>query len=327
MYEHDIETCLHDHNHEGHTSDEEQAFPPYEENLFISLAKQARAGLLETPPDVSVEEIEELARRYRIDDILERLGEREPPLKFGHYASTVLAFASGYHQLPPPPTRYEHDEHHHDVHNDSHDCGKIHGPVRRWLDRLESEMLSRIPNRRVQAMAAIALRLCSLSICPGDDIAAVGMQVYSAASGSSHEGERPEGKEEEKAVLPRRPRIDFEANKAYLPLDVVVSHEELPNTKFGDELRDITNDNGPKQNDATTERLKKEAALKPEKLRRRQRIMAFGAIALTALGVVLGGSVQSTKTDTAPARNNTAPVPQPDIRPDHQNILNRPVIM
>lgn len=94
-----------------------------------------------------------------------------------------------------------HGEHHH-AH--SHECGHSHGMVKERLDSIEQRAL-RLKNKRVALVAAAAIRAGSLFFCPGDDIAAIGLQVYSSIDGhATHE----EGHHEENGILPPPVRIE-----------------------------------------------------------------------------------------------------------------------
>ena len=95
-----------------------------------------------------------------------------------------------------------HDHSHH--HSHSHECGHSHGAVVERLGAMEQRAL-RLKNKRVALVAAAAIRAGSLFFCPGDDIAAIGLQVYSSIDGNvTHE----EGRHEEGGILPSPVRIE-----------------------------------------------------------------------------------------------------------------------
>jgi hypothetical protein len=273
---------LHEHEHEAETS---LAFPADAENLLFTLVDELRRGELSPRYDSTAGEVEALEERYGLRDVFQRLGARAPDVGPAEYAALARAFADRYESLPVTYVRYEHAHNGHD--HEGHDCGKIHGPLRRRLDNLEEKALGKIGSRRARTLAAAAFRLGALAFCPGDDILAVGAQTYGAVSGHVGNG----GRHEELALLPKRPQLDFELEegqrraKVSLPLDAPAAHSDIPATRAGDALRTRVADDGPAQDAARNARLAKEAAMRPEKSRRRRRIVALGALAMAALGI------------------------------------------
>jgi hypothetical protein len=219
--------------HDLHTPPE--ALPSATETLLLEFARRAQAGTLEAP-GLSVSALAELEERYDLPAVKARLGLALPALTFAQEAAAIQAFGEHYHSLPTDHPRHSHAHHGHDQDDG---CGKTHGPVRRALEAFERGVLCRIRSKRLRLVAAMAFRGSSLALCPGDDIAAIGLQMYGAFSG--HTG-HDHAHQEHKAILPRRPRIQFESNMAYLPLDAPVRHNELPHTPAGDLIREHTLD-------------------------------------------------------------------------------------
>ena len=89
-------------------------------------------------------------------------------------------------------------------HAHSHECGHSHGVIKERLGTMEQRAL-RLKNKRIALVAAAAIRAGSLFFCPGDDIAAIGLQLYSSIDGNvSHE----EAHHDEYGVLPSPVRIE-----------------------------------------------------------------------------------------------------------------------
>ena len=94
--------------------------------------------------------------------------------------------------------------HTHSQHAHSHECGHSHGVIKERMDTLEQRAM-KLKNRRVALVAVAAIRAGSLFFCPGDDIAAIGLQVYSSIDGNiTHE----HSDHDESAVLPPPVRIE-----------------------------------------------------------------------------------------------------------------------
>lgn len=293
------------------------AFPADEENLLLDLLDELESGRLAPRPSITAGEVEALEERYGFRVVWQRLGVNAPNSGYAGYAAVVCAFGERYGGLPVSYARYEHAHAGHD--HEGHDCGKIHGPLRRRLDRLEEKVLGKLGGKHSRAMAAAAFRLGALTFCPGDDILAVGAQAYGAVSGhmDSHGGQH-----EEVAVLPKRPRLDFELEegtkkaKVSVPLDVPVAHGELPATGIGDVLRERLANDGPRQVAARNERLAKEAETRPERRRRRRRIVALGTLALAALGIGASDTVHQASIPKPVALAPPSP-PQAGLHPGY----------
>jgi len=181
------------HEHREHHS----PFPPAEEDLYMDLvvATKITASTTADPAESAGPEIAQ-----RIQDIQARLPGRWSSLTRTESQQVMGAFAAQYLSLPTSHPLFEHRHNDDKEHQDGHSCGKIHGPIRRRFDALEARVLGRISNRTAKAVAAAAFRLGALTVCPGDDIAAIGLQIHGAIAGH-HETEHSH--HEEQAVLPK----------------------------------------------------------------------------------------------------------------------------
>ena len=198
MTEHHHITPEHIHTHETH-----EPFPAAEEDLFISLVRAAENTTVSPAnlPKIIAPHVE-----ARLTDVRARLGEKWHGPSDKQVREDIAAnFSQQYEGLPTSHPLFEGQPHDH-THGD-HSCGKLHGPVRKQLDRLENAMLRRVRNHTARAIAAGVFRLSALTICPGDDILAIGLQVHSSIVGH-HESEHEH--HEEYAILPTRPRIVVE---------------------------------------------------------------------------------------------------------------------
>ncbi|HKX73340.1 MAG TPA: hypothetical protein VJM32_04970 [Candidatus Saccharimonadales bacterium] len=272
----------HSHSHHGHDhhDDSAEAFAPAAENLLLGLAGRAQAGRLDLTELPGIDELAEIEAHYDIANIKARLGDAYPALGFGQEAAVIAAFAQNYAELPTEHARYAHD--HHDNHEHHDGCGKTHGPIRKAMESFERKVLGRIRNQRVRMVAAAAFRGSSLILCPGDDLAAIGLQVYGAFTGhTGHDHEHAE----HQAILPRRPRIDFGKGTAIisLPLDTPLPHGELPHTPAGDLVRGMTLDPEPPQ-------LLPESAAQPERPRRLRKVALLGLAAAAFAGIFMAGT-------------------------------------
>ena len=160
-----------------------------------------------------------------LDDAKTRLGPNYPDMKPQIEAEVAGVFQGRRSSLATVHPRHNHEHAHQDD-----GCSRPHGPVRRHLEKLESGIQSRISSRVGKAAVAFAFRGWSLIMCPGDDLAASALPIAAAFNddGEQQAHEHPE----HKAVLPRRPRIDFETGRAVvsLPADMTVGHDALGDT-------------------------------------------------------------------------------------------------
>jgi hypothetical protein len=270
----------HSHHDHDHHDDSDEAFAPAAENLLLDLAGRAQAGRLHVTELPGIDELAEVEAHYDITNIKARLGDAYPALGFAQEAAVIAAFAQGYAELPTEHARYAHD--HHEDHERHDGCGKTHGPIRKAMESVERKVLGRIRNQRVRMVAAAAFRGSSLILCPGDDLAAIGLQVYGAFTGhTGHDHEHAE----HQAILPRRPRIDFGKGTAIisLPLDTPLPHSELPHTPAGDLVRGMTLD--------PESPLLPESEAQPERPRRRLRkAVLLGLAAAAFAGIFMIGT-------------------------------------
>lgn len=206
--------CM-EHIHHDHTHEHHEPFAPAAESLLLDLATQARAGTLPVPDGLDFDEVAALEQQYDIKNIKARLGDAYPNLDPLGEAAVAIAFAERVGALPATHGRYDHSHGHGDD-----GCGKTHGPVRRAMDTFEHKVLGRIRNQRVRLVAAAAFRGSSLILCPGDDLAAIGLQLYGAFTG--HTGHDTHGDHaEHQAILPRRPYVTTRMGRICIdsPLD------------------------------------------------------------------------------------------------------------
>lgn len=288
---------IHDH---GHIHERHEPFAPAAENLLLDLALQANTGNLDVPDGADLDQLAKLEEQHNIKKIKARLGDAYPEVGIMGEAAVILAFAERADALPASHPRYNHSHGH-----EGDGCGKTHGPVRRTLDTIEQKVLGRIRNQRVKLVAAAAFRGSSLILCPGDDLAAIGLQLYGAFSGQASHDEHTHA--EHKAVLPGRPRIDFGKGTAFisLPLDTPVTHAELPDTPAGRMVRERTHDPEPPQP-------KTDVVPQPERIRRRLRRLAL--VGAAAVAFVAGGFVVANAGDEAPQPVAKAPAVAPAVQ-------------
>lgn len=81
------------------------------------------------------------------------------------------------------------------------DCDHNHGQVARFVHALEHKAAH--SNLRLRRFMVAFLRALSLVFCPGDDIAAIGLQLYSSIDGHSDAHHH-----ETKAILPEPVRLE-----------------------------------------------------------------------------------------------------------------------
>lgn len=293
--------------HALHTSPE--ALPSAAETLLLELAHQARAGKLEAS-GLPVSELAELEERYDLSAVKARLGPILPALTFAQEAAAIQAFDEHYYSLPTDHPRHNHAHHGHD-HDDG--CGKTHGPVRRALEAFERGVLGRIRSQRLRLVAAMAFRGSSLALCPGDDIAAIGLQMYGAFSG--HTG-HDHAHQEHVAILPRRPRIQFESNTAYLPLDAPVRHNELPHTPAGDLIREhVADPELPTKNKPAPNAPERSRTAERPRRRLRMALVGVAAVAFTGIGLSVAQSPAEppARHEAAAPQMATPQIPSPAL--------------
>ncbi len=290
----------------------EQALPATEENLLLTLAAELRDGTLQPRRELMVGEVEDLDERFNVREVWARLSIDHPALSPAENAALVAAFAERYDTLPRPAT-HEHTHQHSGSH---HDCGKAHGPLRRQLDKLETKTLGKIRNKTIQALAAAAFRCSALVFCPGDDLLAIGAQVYGSVSGHT-EGHNDQHHEEQ-AVLPRRPRIevDLTAKKVRMRRGALDTDPSPPEADTCSPIEDRS----PRERPEEKPQRSHKTLHRPEKRRRRSRIMAFGAMALAALGIGVSGSTQQIEPspDVSTSIMSVQPGAHPDRQDDHE---------
>ena len=150
------------------------------ETLFLDVARTAvkRPDLQPaqtTSPPHHAESILH-ARKAR-----KRLGPTLPDLSRSQLKLTYALFACEFsqhlaaQQVQPDPQHTQPHAHGH--------CCKRHGPLRRLLTRAETALKDKLRHSNFNKIAALLLRAGSLLCCPGDDIAAIGLQVYGSISG------------------------------------------------------------------------------------------------------------------------------------------------
>ncbi len=225
-HHHHVQEAPEHHNHSCEHSAELQPFPAAAENVLLRLSQDALSGKLPNhmdsaslPPGTNSEQ-DEIITATR-----DRLGDAYPRLSADQEVAVHAAFGSLCSQLPKSHPRYDHSPDHAP---DDH-CGKTHGPLRRRMHDLEHAIVGLIPQQKARVATAVAFRAIAFLFCPGDDIAAIGLQAYSSFSGHGHHVHEHD---EPSAILPRRPSIDFKHKKATirLPIDVPIPHKELPDT-------------------------------------------------------------------------------------------------
>lgn len=277
----------HDHSHEHHNdhsdnSQDDGVLALHAEDLYLNLADQARTSLMTGVTASAAEEPKVLHATKQ------RLGERAPRLNVQQQQLVNRAFVTNYATLP----RRE-EEHHHG--HDHGGCGKRHGPLQRLFEKVEHTAVSRLKHQRAKVAVGLLFRAGLFTMCPGDDIAAIGLQVYGSVAGTQQENHAEHEHAEVYAVLPRRPRltVDLEAGKARvdLPLDNAISHKQLPRNALGNTVRGIIDD-VPQVEQA-------HQPLKPEVKRRRSRIAAIGLVAVAAFG----GLVAADSVEKPPVRD------------------------
>ncbi|HYG83347.1 MAG TPA: hypothetical protein VD907_00530 [Verrucomicrobiae bacterium] len=206
------ESSSHNHDHHHHEKEAHNLTITelgYEENLLALAHRTAKVAIPAEylPPEAYIKKLEE---RFNLGTLRHRVGDAYPQLTPEQDAAVVVRFANIYRDIEEaygpetkatPQSEAVHDHHHHD--HDHDNCGHNHGIVHEKLGRFESYALSRIGSERAKQMAAVAFRATSLLFCPGDDIAAIGLQIYGSVSGEAHG--HNEGQHQ--AILPNQSRV------------------------------------------------------------------------------------------------------------------------
>lgn len=195
--------------------------PAAAETCLLALAKKAET-LPSLRAELDIEYLLKVDQSYGLADARSRLGDLYPKLNSSQTMAVAQAYEAAYDDLPISHPRYAplHAASDHD-HEHSHDaCDRIHGPLRKAFAKFEHRVLGRIDNHRARKIAAAAFRASALLFCPGDDIAALGLQLY--APFGSHTAEHSHRHEEPMAILPNRPYVVLEQNGLItkVPLDV-----------------------------------------------------------------------------------------------------------
>lgn len=190
------------HNHQ-------EVLPVFAETCLLNIANRIKHCGADDPHDLpDIATVARLDTQYNIAAIRARLGSAYPQLDFVQEAAAIMAFGNSYDKLPTMHPRFSHaHDHEHGHGHGHHTCGKMHGPIRRALETIEHKTLGHIRNRRAQLVAAMAFRASSLFICPGDDIAAIGLQTYSAFASHDHSHHQEHNHSDMPAILPRRPQL------------------------------------------------------------------------------------------------------------------------
>lgn len=266
------EAMTHHHEHASADFADDGALALHAEDLYLRLARRPhhyQAG--------HEHALHESTPPYDIEALKQRLGSAAPQLTDAQEQSVAAGFA---HHFPTLPRT---EDHHHHGHDDG--CGKRHGPIRRTLERMEHGVLSRVRSQRAKIAVALMFRAGFFTMCPGDDIAAIGLQVYSSVSGHQQEHHHEEHAEVN-AVLPARPRIEFKHGKAVvqLPLERDPLPHMPPNTAVTPAPKKTTAGFRPAQpmHNAVSEAkgTTSEKAVKS----RRHRWAALGMLAMAAFG-------------------------------------------
>lgn len=223
------------HHHENHVHHEpdlegDGVWALHAEDLYLRLADQARTPLINGVPIPAAPE-EPAAMR----DTRQRLGQRAPVLNKNQEEFVRHAFAAHHEHLP----QREQSQHHGHDHGG---CGKRHGPLQRLFEKVEHTAISRVKQQRAKVAVALLFRAGLFTMCPGDDIAAIGLQVYGSVAGGQQEHHEEHSHDEVYAVLPRRPRltVDLDNGRAVvdLPLDNAALPSQLPQNSIGDAVRE-----------------------------------------------------------------------------------------
>lgn len=309
----------HHHHHDHHTHESAEPFAPAAENLLLDIALHVRAGEVRLSEMPDIGEIAELEERHDIKNLRARLGDAYPELGFMGEAAVISAYAGQASELPVSHPRYNHaDDHEHDD-----GCGKAHGPIRKAMESFERKVLGRIRNQRVRLVAAMAFRGSSLILCPGDDLAAIGLQVYGAFSGNA--GHDDHGHAEHVAILPRGPRIDLAKGTAVissLPLDIPVRHADMPDTPEHKAWKERTLDPELPPRQPKPERVKTKE--RPSRLRR---LALVGMAAAAFAGVFTASGTHGEKSNPIAGTPNVGVAEVPPAQPEIKEVPAAPVVL
>ncbi|HSW80933.1 MAG TPA: hypothetical protein VLG40_00920 [Candidatus Saccharimonas sp.] len=83
-----------------------------------------------------------------------------------------------------------------------HHCSHSHSHVKEMLDDAAAKAQTQ-RRRRSGLVVALVLRACSLLLCPGDDIAAILLQLYDSVSGTA-----PEHHGDVDAIMPKGVEVE-----------------------------------------------------------------------------------------------------------------------
>lgn len=208
----------HTHDHHHHDSDVagDGMLALHAEDLYLQLA---RSPQLKASVPVNADG----PVPYDLTALKQRLGSKAPDLSEAQEQVVATNFADRFADLP----RSEYHEHQGHAHAGD-GCGKRHGPIRRTLERMEHGALAKVRGQRAKLAVALLFRAGFFTMCPGDDIAAIGLQVYGSVSGQQQEHHHEESHPEANAVLPARPRIELKRGKALVRLPLEPEFDPRP---------------------------------------------------------------------------------------------------
>lgn len=182
------------------------------ETLFLDVARTAvrrpdlKPAPATSPPYHAESTLHARKARKRLGPTLPKLTRSQLKLVYTLFAGEFSQHLAAQHVQPDP----QHIQPH--AHDHGH-CCKRHGPLRRLLTRAENALKGKLRHSNFNRIAALLLRGCSLICCPGDDIAAIGLQVYGSISGHVSESH---GHTDMLAILP---------NPVQVPRPVLVQHQ------------------------------------------------------------------------------------------------------
>jgi hypothetical protein len=200
-------THHHDHNHHNKSYQDDGLLALHAEDLYSAMLRRVRHnGWTSFATEVSESSACQAARQ--------RLGHQAAGMAIGQQHLVSQLFEDHYPALPRT------EEHHHAHGHDHGPCGKRHGPLQRLVERIEHGTLTRVKHRRAKMAAALIFRAGLFTMCPGDDIAAIGLQTYSSIAGHHQEHDHHEAHPESQAILPRRPRVVVDLEAGYADVDM-----------------------------------------------------------------------------------------------------------